>query len=117
MDIQIKQNNEELNQLLQLGKAMEGFEKFYAQNVVMQENESEPRLGKDLNREACGAFVDTHPDLKLEVLNTGYGQHISFQEVLFSYIDKKRQVIQYSEVAVRHWKNGQVIKEKFYYAS
>ena len=32
------------------GKAMEAFEKFYADDVVMQENSEEPRAGKAMNR-------------------------------------------------------------------
>ncbi len=41
----------DLNQLINSGKLMEGFEKYYDQNVVMQEIGEEPRTGKDKNRE------------------------------------------------------------------
>jgi predicted secreted protein len=33
------------------GKAMEAFEKYYAEDVVMQENELPPTIGKDANGE------------------------------------------------------------------
>ncbi len=33
------------------GKLMEGFELYYADNVVMSELGEEPRIGKDFNRE------------------------------------------------------------------
>jgi hypothetical protein len=68
-----KENNEKLNSLIEQGKAMEAFELFYAENVTMQENETEPRIGKELNREQCGGFVEAFPDLKLKVLR--YYQH------------------------------------------
>ena len=117
MENQWKATNEEINKLLEQGMAMDAFEKYYAETVVMQENETEPRRGKDLNREQCAGFVQMFPDLKLEVLSTAYGNHVSIQEVLFDYTNQSGERIRYPEVAVRHWENGQVVKEKFYYAS
>ena len=110
-----KENNEKLNQLLQQGKAMDAFEQFYAKNVKMQENETEPRKGKDFNREQCGGFVAAFPDLKLQVLSVAYGENLSIQEVLFDYTNEEGQKVIYPEVAVRQWENGLIIHEKFYY--
>ena len=117
MDDQWKTTNEEINKLLEQGMAMDAFEKYYAETVVMQENETQPRVGKDLNREQCGSFVQMVPDLKLRVLSTAYGDRISMQEVLFDYTNESGEKIRYAEVAVRHWENRQVVKEKFYYTS
>ncbi|MBI2451723.1 hypothetical protein HYV50_01435 [Candidatus Pacearchaeota archaeon] len=46
----IKEDVEELNNMILQGKIMEAFEKFYDENVVMQENSEEPRIGKEINR-------------------------------------------------------------------
>ncbi|MEO1256675.1 MAG: hypothetical protein AAFY41_17560, partial [Bacteroidota bacterium] len=81
------------------------------------ENESEPRRGKNLNREQCGDFVEMFPDLRLKILSTAYGSGLSIQEVLFDYTNESGEKINYPEIAVRHWENGQVVKEKFYYQS
>jgi hypothetical protein len=110
-----KEKNEQLNSLLEQGEAMEAFELFYAEEVSMQENETEPRIGKDFNREQCSGFVQAFPDLKLKVLSVAYGDNVSIQEVLFDYTNEKGEKIIYPEVAVRHWANEMVIKEKFYY--
>lgn len=110
-----KEKNEQLNSLLEQGKAMEAFELFYAEQLTMQENETEPRIGKDYNREQCGGFVQAFPDLKLKVLSVAYGNNISIQEVLFDYTNENGEKIVYPEVAVRHWENEMIIKEKFYY--
>ena len=112
-----KAANEKINKLLEKGLAMEAFEKYYAEVVAMQENETEPRIGKDLNRKQCRDFVQMFPDLKLQVLSIAYGKNLSIQEVLFDYTNESGEKIRYPEVAVRHWENGQVVKEKFYYAS
>ncbi|MDX2430017.1 MAG: hypothetical protein QNK35_03725 [Bacteroides sp.] len=36
--------------LLNQGKSMEAFEKYYAEAIVMQEPGEEPRVGKEANR-------------------------------------------------------------------
>ncbi|MEM9328002.1 MAG: nuclear transport factor 2 family protein, partial [Bacteroidota bacterium] len=96
---------------------MNAFEEYYSDEVVMQENEAEPRKGKAMNREQCGAFVATFPDLKLQVLSVAYGENVSIQEVHFDYTNAEDVHVEYPEVAVRHWADGQVVSEKFYYAS
>ena len=112
-----KKANEEINAILEAGEAMEAFEKHYHDEVEMQENESDPRKGKVLNREQCGAFTQMFPDLKLKVLSTAYGENLSIQEVLFDYTNEEGKRIYYPEIAVRKWKGDKVIQEKFYYAS
>lgn len=42
---------EEMNRLIISGKNMEAFEKYYHDNVVMQENNHPPTAGKTANRE------------------------------------------------------------------
>jgi hypothetical protein len=39
-----------LNEMILTGKALEAFDELYADNLVMQENNEEPRVGKALNR-------------------------------------------------------------------
>lgn len=112
-----KKANEEINKALAQGSAMEAFERYYDKNIVMQENETPPRVGKDLNREQCNGFVSMFPDLKLDVLSVAYGEKLSIQEVYFTYTNENGEKVRYPEIAVRHWLDDKVIKEKFYYAS
>ncbi len=46
-----------LNDMILQGKILEAFDMFYADDVVMQENENEPRVGKDANRAFEESFV------------------------------------------------------------
>ncbi len=48
MDIQA--NVKDLNQMVLEGKMMDAFEKYYADDVVMQKMNMEPTVGKDANR-------------------------------------------------------------------
>lgn len=108
------QANDALNAMLDAGKPMDAFEKFYSQHVQMQENAGEPRIGKEANRQACAEFYQSYPDLRLKVLRTAYGDKLSMQEVEFRYTEDG-QAIQYVEVAIRHWEDMMVVKERFVY--
>ena len=57
----VKQLEQELNQMILSGKALEAFEKFYADDLVMQENDQPPRIGKAANRER-GTILRIHRD-------------------------------------------------------
>ncbi|MDQ4140879.1 MAG: nuclear transport factor 2 family protein, partial [Bacteroidota bacterium] len=46
----------DLNDLVLQGKALEAFEKYYHDDVVMQENENTPTLGKSANRQRENEF-------------------------------------------------------------
>jgi len=48
---ELQANFEEIKALVLQGKAMEAFEKFYGDDVVMQENETPATVGKAANRD------------------------------------------------------------------
>lgn len=53
----ITEKLEDLNQLVISGKLMDAFEKYYHDDVVMQENEESPVVGKDVNRKREETFL------------------------------------------------------------
>jgi ketosteroid isomerase-like protein len=107
--------NANLNALCEAGRAMEAFERYYADQVSMQENNDPPREGKAVNREACQGFVDQAADLKMQLLASATEASVTFNEWRFTYTGPDGSPIDYREVAVRTWKNEQVISERFYY--
>jgi ketosteroid isomerase-like protein len=46
----LKEKIQHLNQLILQGKALDAFEMYYDDKVVMQENETVPAIGKEANR-------------------------------------------------------------------
>ena len=46
----IKEKIHRLNELVQAGKAFDAFEMYYHDEVIMQENETVPTIGKEANR-------------------------------------------------------------------
>ncbi len=106
----------ELNTMIQNGEALEAFEKFYADSVVMQENEQDPTVGKDANREREKAFFGSVTELrKIAVVASAAQGSTSFSQWFMDYTHKDNGDLAYHQVAVRTWENGKVVKEVFYY--
>jgi ketosteroid isomerase-like protein len=106
----------QLNEMILTGRALEAFEKFYADDVVMQENSEEPRVGKDVNRKAEEEFfagVAEWHDGKL--LASAINGDTSFSEWYMDISFKNGARAKASQVAVRKWKNGKVVHERFFY--
>jgi len=108
--------DKDLNEKILAGKGMEAFEQYYADDVVMQENSDVPFVGKDVNRkrelEFFGSIAEWHGGkLEASALNgdTSFGQwwmDVTFKNG-FRYTN--------TQVAVRKWKNGKVVHERFFY--
>jgi ketosteroid isomerase-like protein len=106
----------ELNQMILSGKALDAFEKFYADDVVMQENSDEPRAGKDVNRKAEQDFFSSLASWnegKLEA--SAVNGDTSFSQWYMDITFKNGQRNKATQVAVRKWKNGKIIHERFFY--
>lgn len=108
---------DELNQMILQGKIMEAFEKFYADNVVMQDNDYPLRVGKAENRAFEQSFVDNLTAFRGAKLGnvTVIDGGIAAIEWWFDYTHKEWGDRTYSQIAVQRWKDGQIVEEKFYH--
>jgi hypothetical protein len=114
----IKKNLEDLNGLILSGKAIEGFDKYYDDSIVMQENTGEPMVGKELNRKREVEFFSSITDFReAEVKSVGFGENTSFVVWDFDYTHKDWGVRKYTQVAVQTWKDGKIVKEQFFYGN
>ena len=106
----------ELNQMILEGKALEAFEKFYADDVVMQENSDEPVRGKDTNRKREEEFFASVQDFHgAELISSAVAGDTSFSQWSWDVTLEGAGRIQLNQVAVRTWKDGEVAQERFYY--
>jgi len=105
-----------LNEMFLAGKAMEAFEELYAEDVVMQENADEPRVGKAVNRKAEQDFFASVAEFHgAEILASAVNGDVSFCEVFMDFTVKSGYRAKMSQVAVRRWKDGKIVNERFYY--
>ena len=108
----------ELNSLVQNGKLMDAFEKYYHEDVAMQENANEPVVGKDVNRQRELDFLSNIVEFRnASVKGLAVGEDISFVIWTYDYTHKEWGVKNYTQVSVQNWKDGKIIKEQFFYGN
>ena len=107
----------ELNQTILSGDILNAFDKFYANDVVMQENDSEPFKGKEVNRKREQEFVGSVEQFHgAKLLAEAVNGDASFSEWEYDVTFKGGGGrVKMQQVASRRWKNGQVAHERFYY--
>lgn len=106
----------DLNDLILQGKILEAFDKYYHEDVVMQENETAPTIGKEANRLREEAFVEAVTEFRAaRVLKTTVGENCTMVEWQFDYTHREWGVRNYTQVSVQEWQDGFIIREKFYY--
>ncbi|HEX9665104.1 MAG TPA: nuclear transport factor 2 family protein [Thermodesulfobacteriota bacterium] len=107
---------EDLNSMILEGGALEAFEKYYAEDVVMEENELPPTIGKAANREREKEFFSNLVELRgADVKAVAVGDDVTMVEWFFDYTHKEWGRRTYHQVAVQRWKDGKIVHERFYY--
>ena len=113
----IDQLDQQLNQMILQGKILEAFDRFYAEDVVMEED-GKRREGKEANREYEEQFVDAlqefhAADIKARAVDQENQTTFSewFNHMTLEGVGEVKQ----RQVAVRTWNDeGQITHEKFY---
>jgi hypothetical protein len=113
-----KSKIDELNQMVLSGKALEAFDRFYADDVVMQENDQAPTVGKAANRAREIAFFGAITEFRgAKILAVAGAGDKTFVEWHNDYAHKEWGDRRYHQVAVQTWKDGKIVHERFYYGS
>lgn len=114
----IQEKINHLNSLVLEGKALDAFELYYDDAVVMQENESTPTVGKDLNRQREIEFFGSITEFRgAAIEKVAVGEDVSMVVWHYDYTHKDWGVRKYKQVSVQHWKEGKIVKEQFFYAN
>lgn len=112
----LKTNVAQLNQLILDGKILDAFDKFYDDEVVMQDNDYPARVGKAVNRQYEEAFVGGLTEFRgAKVVSSIISDDLAVTEWWMDYTHKEYGTRNYTQLAVQRWKNGKIVEEKFYY--
>jgi ketosteroid isomerase-like protein len=115
-DTSVQELDKQLNDDVLSGKIMEAFEKYYADDLVMQENSEEPRKGKAENRKAEEQFMASVEAFNgASVKASAVNGDVTFSEWEMDITFKGGSRVTMSQVAVRKWKNGKIVHERFFY--
>lgn len=107
-----------MNQMILDGKMLEAFETFYADDVVMQENDQPPTVGKAANRERELAMLKGIVEFRAaKVLAVGDAGEKTFVEWFNDFTHGQYGVRKGHQVAVQTWKDGKIVHERFYYGA
>jgi len=105
-----------LNAMVLGGKALEAFEELYDDNVVMQENSAPPTLGKAANRQREIEFFSSIGEFhSAAVTAEAVEGDVAFSEWLLDVTFKNGTRYKLEQTAVRRWRDGKVVSERFYY--
>lgn len=114
----IKEKVEKLNSMILEGQILEAFDQYYADEVVMQDNDTDPRVGKEKCRRFEEDFVNNLTAFRgAEVKNVMISEDagVSVVEWDFDYSHKEWGDRNYTQMAVQRWKDGKIVSEKFIY--
>lgn len=107
-----------INDMILQGKALEAFDEFYHDDVIMQENDNPEVIGKKANRDREEEFFASITEFRgAKPLKITVGESTTMVEWHFDYTHKEWGLKNYTQVAVQDWEDGKIIKEKFYYGS
>jgi hypothetical protein len=113
---ELKVLDDQLNRLVLEGKVFEALERFYDVDCEMQENNDPACCGLAANIEREKQFfatVDKYHSGKL--LAQGLGDGVTFGEWESDVEFKGGTRVLIRQSAVRRWKNGKVVNERFYH--
>ena len=108
----------DLNSMILQGKALEAFDKYYHEDIIMQENENPPVTGKVANRQREEEFFGSITEFRgAQPLKVTVGENTTMVEWHYDYTHRDWGVRKYNQVAVQEWKDGKIVHERFYYGS
>lgn len=107
----------DLNSMILKGEILAAFDKYYSDDVVMQENNDAPRIGKAASQKYEEDFVASVEEIHGgKVINVAYADNLSMVEWMFDMTFKEHGRVEMHQVAVQTWKDGKIVHERFYYS-
>jgi ketosteroid isomerase-like protein len=98
------------------GRLLEAYDAYYSEDVVMQENTSEPTKGKAANRvreeEFLASIKEFHEAAAPAVVVEGDRAAIHW---IIDFTNQDGVRIRYDQVALQTWSEGQIVEERFFY--
>ena len=107
--------DQQLNAMIIQGKSVDAFREFYAEDVVSQENDEPERIGRDVWMRGRQEMEKNLRKFDARVLAHAANGDTSFSEWEYNLELAGMGAMKIAQVAVRRWKNGRVVRERFYH--
>ena len=112
----LQQRLNDLFGYIRQGTIIEAMNEFYDKDTVMQDNANPPTKGLAANIEREKQFMSGVKEWKgFTVTASGVGDNVTFYESTSDVVTTGGQPVHLDQVSVAKWKNGNIMKERFYY--
>ena len=116
MAVDLKARVDDLNRMITEGKIMEAMREFYADDVIMSENDGDATVGLAANLEREQAFVDNTTWYGAELKSVAIADDLSMTQWWLDFHNTQYgQRLAFTQVAVQRWRDGKIYDERFYY--
>ena len=116
-DTNVRQRVDTLNTMIQQGRIMEAMNEFYADDVVMSENDAEATIGLEANLAREQNFVDNTQWHGLELKDVVVDGDTSMVRWWLDFTNPNYgQRLAFTQVAYQKWNDGKIVEERFYYS-
>src|SRR5438128_17389 len=103
---------------IQAGRIHDAMLEFYADDVIMQENNNPPTVGLPANVEREKQFVASVKEwksLNVETVAIDAKRNRTVVQSKAAFVNQQVQLVEMDQVAVQQWRDGKIVYEKFYY--
>ena len=116
--ITLQDRLEDLFSYIREGRILGAINEFYAEDVVMQENNLAPTVGRKANLEREKQFLSTVKEWqRFDVTAKGVGEDVTFYETLMDWVTTDGMPVHVEQVVVAKWQDGKITHERYYHNS
>ena len=117
MNNTIEQALSDLQDLLGKGQFLEAMDKYLDDNVVLQEANNEPKIGKETAVIAEKELLATVTEfIGYDMKNIAVSGDTSYYEAIMEFKTNDGQHHRFEQVNRTQWKDGKIINERYYHA-
>ncbi len=113
----IKQQVTDLVTLVEQGRMIEAIEKYYDENVAMQENLAAPFVGLAANLERERAFYGSLQKLQFKAASVLVEGDRAVINWVFDFTAADGKQFHMDQIAIQTWRHGKIVHERFVYDS
>jgi ketosteroid isomerase-like protein len=105
----------DLISLVEKGQMLEAMNRYYAENVAMQENVSPPSVGFAENYAREEAFYGSLQALNFNLVSVVVEGDRAVINWVFDFVDHEGRAFTLDEIAFQLWRGERIVEERFYY--
>lgn len=113
-----KDRIQDIYQMMNAGKALDAFDQYYDEKVVMIEGDGNRRVGKATNREYEENFfagIKEIHDGGTPFITADEDHNVTMVETWMDVTFKDGNRMKMEQIARQKWNSGKIIEERFYY--